>query len=109
MAESDKLLDEQENRVSESRLVVRSGKGRHEKCMRYGPESPAHAKCAKQGLLADERPTPKLLSRISGHVIHGYLQAIASELEISEGKASQAINDTAGAKPKYQIYKVGNF
>ena len=91
MAASEKLLDEQENRESvqcseSSRPVTRGG---------------------KQGLSADDRPTPKLLSRISGHVIHGYLQAIASELEISEGKASQAINEAAGAKPKYQIYKVG--
>ena len=112
MAESEKLLDERENRESvgrseSSRPVTRGGKGCHEKRMRYGPESPAPAKRAKQGLSADDRPTPKLLSRISCHVIHGYLQAIASELEISEGKASQAINDTAGAKPKFQIFKVG--
>ena len=48
----------------------------------------------------------KLLNRIAGHVIYGHLQSIANELELPEGRASQAMGDSAGAKPKTQIYKV---
>ena len=58
------------------------------------------------GLSVDERPTPKLLNRIAGHVIYGHLQSIANELELPEGRASHAMADTAGAKPKTQIFKV---
>ena len=76
--------------------------------MRYGPESPAEApvKRARRGLSGDDRPNPKLLDRIAGHVIHGHLQSIANDLELPEGQASQAMGDSAGAKPKTQIYKV---
>ena len=82
--------------------------GCHEKRMRYGPESPAEApaKRPRIGLSSDEKPTPKLLNRIAGHVIYGHLQSIANELELPEGRASQAMADTAGAKPKTQIFKV---
>ena len=76
--------------------------------MRYGPESPAPAavKRPRLGLSEDERPTPKLLNRIAGHIIYGHLQSIANELELPEGRASQAMADNAGAKPKTQIFKV---
>ena len=53
-----------------------------------------------------KNPPPKLLNRIAGHVIYGHLQSIANELELPEGRASQAMADTAGAKPKTQIFKV---
>ena len=76
--------------------------------MRYGPESPAEApgKRPRLGLSGDERPTPKLLNRVAGHVIHGHLQSIANELEPPEGRTSQVMADSAGAKPKTQIFKV---
>ena len=111
MAESEILLDEKEKRQalrrSESSYpIARTGQGSFEKRMRYGPESPAvvPVKRRTMGLLASDRPTEKLLNRIAGHIIHGHLQSIANELEISRGRYSQAVGESSSAKT--QIYKV---
>ena len=89
------------------------GRGCHEKRMRYeqdspSPMSPAEspAKRARTGLSADDRPSIRLMQKIAAHVVFGHLQSISNDLEIPEGAFSQAVCNTAGSKPKSQIYKV---
>ena len=105
MVESEKLLDEKEKgqRHAPTRLNTRSGKGRYQKHMQDEQESEP-IKRPKTGLQLADRPTPRLLNRTAGHVIHPHLQSIANELEISRGKYSQTAADSSSAKT--QIYKV---
>ena len=108
MAESEKLLDEKEKRERHEPTLpqTRSGKGRYQKRMPRESESvpEKQIKRPKVGLLPEDRPTSKLLNRVAGHVIHGHLQSIANELEISRGRYSQAVAESSSAKT--QIYKV---
>ena len=105
MAESEKLLDEKEKgqRHAPTRPNRRNGKGRYQKRMQDEQESEP-IKRPKTGLQLADRPTSRLLNRIAGHVIHGHLQSIANELEISRGRYSQAVAESPSAKT--QIYKV---
>ena len=108
MAESEKMLDENEakRRHESTRPQVRSGKGRYQKRMQHEPESEPgkQIKRPKTGLRTTDRPNSRLLNRVAGHVIHGHLQSIANELEISRGRYSHAVAESSCAKT--QIYKV---
>ena len=116
MAESDKLLDEKERkqappRFESTRPGKRSGKGCHEKWIRYGPESPdpVPEKRAKEGLGPEDRASEKILSIIASNVHPGYLKAISIELEIDDIRYAHAMKDFANEKPKFKIFQVRYF
>ena len=113
MAEKEDFAKPQQRCSGSSGPTSAGGRGCHEKRMRCeqdssSPMSPAEspAKRARTGLSADDRPSIRLMQKIVAHVIFGHLQSISNDLEIPEGAFPQAVCNTAGSKPKSQIYKV---